>query len=212
MALDSTDYAGSICEVRSMQNALMAIGMVKEVLDGELILLSARGQSLPILRYRAQVKATMMARETDNLTILVGVVFTSTEEQLHLSELITLENYERRNFFRVNVKTPVLLTAVKEGGKAIAVTMIDVSLGGCLLEAQQELQVGGHYIASFTMVQVPHEVELIISRITQQADEESSKYRRYGCSFDNNSERRMDAICKDLFILQRRIIQNKRGL
>lgn len=204
-----------------MQNVLIAVGAVKSVAEDWIVLKGTNNHKLPLVAYNLQVKASILGRDSDFM-ILVGNVFTSTEHQMKLADLNTLEQYERRNFFRINVKVPMQLELdlpigaeeVDDSGEVIAppllhATMLDVSLGGCLIETDADLTIGAVYIVHFVLLQVQHEVRARVRRVAGEQDEHNTHMWKYGCIFESNSERKMDAICKDLFALQRKAIHNR---
>lgn len=216
MQLHLGKYLDCVCEVRSLHNELLGVGVVDEGAPDELVLKGATGHHLPLIHYNTQVKISILSKASDFI-ILVGTVFTSTAQKMKMTGVTTLQQYERRNFFRVSVNVEAVLYPETESGaqendgeRPIACIMRDISLGGCLLESDSELKLGQRFVMEFVLEQVKHKLKMTICRHAEAMDQ-PLPYLRFGGSFGANGDAQIDAVCKDLFVLQRKIIQRRRG-
>lgn len=198
------------CEVRSMRNVLLLVGVVESAESDSVMLRDANENPLPLLMYQTPVKLSVL-QDDGEFMVYMGLVFISTADRLEIMQLTTLQQYERRNFFRVTTEVPVTLFAEIGDGDgmmrfdafgepAAQGIMRDISLGGCLLELPERLPIGKAYYARFQLLHVTHDLRLVIGRETENSTEEALLY---GCMFERNRDPIIDAVCRDLFALQR---------
>lgn len=221
------EYIGSMCEVKSLNNDLLAVGRVIKIDNEALEVAALPDERMPLLQYRAPVKLFV---HHDKLAtrILVGVAYLSTETFARLEEVKALQDFERRGAFRVNTdvvgKVTALLNdeeqqafdaALQAAAPAEAEAMLahtsfevrimDISLTGLRLQSQKTLVPGSRFYIEFSLLQRPVTLCLRIHRTIKMPNGDT----QYGGIFFDFSEKQMDHLCRDLFQLQR-LEKNKR--
>lgn len=215
------EYIGSLCEVKSLENELLAVGRIIKI-DNEALELAARdGERMPLLQYRIPVKVLVYNSKLDT-RIVVGSVYLSTNNFVRVESVRPLQDFERRGAFRVNSNVPGVLTllftpeeradynrrmalmtpeeALKlRGHTTLEVRVMDISLTGVRLQSPVPLKVGTRYALDFTPLEDEVTFHLTVQRLVQMPNGET----QYGSIFFDYTERQMDKLCRDLFQLQR---------
>lgn len=215
------EYISSLCEVKSMTNDLLAVGRIIKIDNEALELASNDDDRMPLLQYRTPVK--LFVHNSKHPTrILVGIVYLSTENFVRLEEVKPLQDFERRAAFRVNTNVSATMTAMlsdaeqsafdvaldqatpEEAEKMLArmtleVRVMDISLTGMRVQSKLPLHAGARYYIEFTLLDSPMSFNIRVQRLIRMPNGEI----QYGCIFFDYTERRMDALCKQLFQLQR---------
>ncbi len=215
------EYVGSLCEVKSLSNDLLAVGRIIKIDQGALELTSNNNDRIPLLQYRTPVKL-FVYNDKQGTRIQVGIVYLSTENFVRVEEVKPLQDFERRGAFRVNTnvsaKLSILLsddeqrsfdTAVQAATAAEAekmlsdssvdVRVMDISLTGVRLQSLVALNPGARYCVEFTLLESVMSLCLRVQRLIEMPSGDT----QYGCTFFDFSEKQMDALCKELFQLQR---------
>lgn len=212
------DYEGCVCEIKSLQNDLLATGVINLIDDTGVEVIGIDGEKLPLLHYNLPVKFTVFNNEK-GFRMLVGTIYISSDWLLRIADPEELQSFERRTFFRINVETTALLRPVKDTkatleeieatSAPIEVKLRDVSLGGVMIETPDTFIMGTNYLVEFCLVNVVRKFRCVIKR---NAGEGSSfrHYNRYGCTFVDFSAAQQDSLCRDLFHIQRLELKKKR--
>lgn len=215
------EYIGALCEIKSMDNDLLAMGRVIKI-DREALEISAEdGERMPLLQYRTPVKL-FIHHTREPLRILVGVVYLSTENFARMEEVKPLQDFERRGAFRVNTNVTARLTALMDEDEqdnfdtALAsaspeqaeemlarcefeVRVMDISLTGLRLHSPQAMAQGARYYVEFVLLDTPMSFCIRVQRLIRMPSGDT----QYGCIFFDFSQRQMDILCRELFQLQR---------
>lgn len=208
------EYLGSQCEVKTLQNDLLAVGVLKKAEDEKLYIGAAKGEVMPTLPYRQKVKLVAFNSELGS-TIVTGNVYLSNPEFVCVNDVEMLVDYEKRNFFRVNVS---MHTAIDfhdaETGKFITVPadIKDLSLSGISFSCNAAFQVGDHLEILLCLLEARRMYyKCIIRRIMEHPKEEGISV--YGCSFERMTNEMSTALCAFLFQQQRlQIHKSKRNV
>lgn len=201
-------YEGSVCELKSMENAVIATGVVGEITE-DYIRLDSRGTPFPMQPYGTNIKINVF-NSREGFRVLVGKVYAASTGFLKLIEVVSLLDYERRNFFRIVAESPAWV-AVKDQEnvtwKDVAEVRIhDISLGGALIEwPESQVELGGRFHLRLKLGRFHQVVECAVSRIDQRKG-----VPIYGCEFVNLSTVQSDAICQYIFQRQREQLQSAR--
>ena len=209
----SEQYLNSSCEVKAMDNKPILIGRLSKIL-GEKILISGNGNKLPLIHCNTIVKVSIINTAL-GLKVLIGKVFLSTEDFIRITELQSMADFEKRNFFRVSVDLPSRACLVSSGEKTakienpeyFLVHILDMSLSGLFFVSGKSLTVGS--CVSITLNLYQTEISLkckILRKIAVNMNTEDG----YGCEYIDNSGRPYDLLCKYLFDCQRRQIRQIR--
>ena len=126
------DYEGSVCEIKTMENELIAIGKIKEI-SQKYIKINNEKKELQIVDYGTSIKVNVFNGK-NGFRVLVGNVYTSTKSDMSVDNVINLVDKERRNFFRVDMEISAKVvfkkTAMDMYPTEADVTIMDMSLSG----------------------------------------------------------------------------------
>lgn len=215
------EYVGSLTEIKSLTNDLLAMGRVIKIDQEALEISGDEGERMPLLQYRTPVKL-FVHNQKEATRIQVGVVYLSTENFVRIEEVKSLQDFERRGAFRVNTNVTAKLTAFMDDEQQarfdealnaaspekaeemlarteIEVRIMDVSLTGIRLSADTVLAVGNRYFIEFYLLDVAMSFSIKVQRHIKMPSGDT----QYGCIFFDYSERQMDILCRELFQLQR---------
>lgn len=201
------NYVKANCEVKTMQNELIMIGKVAKVeatKNGERLFISASKQDdfIPTIPVNTKVKV-ILHKYSEGTKVMVGYSFHSGRDFFSLDQLEVLSGYEKRNFFRVNVR---MSTAIFVNGRANALaTFRDLSLGGCSFYTEATLEVNDHVEILLPLDGNRYLFGCIVRRVVQEEDKVF-----YGCSFEGVTEQMSDLLCKQLFQLQKMELKKSR--
>ncbi|MDR0918161.1 MAG: PilZ domain-containing protein [Oscillospiraceae bacterium] len=138
----SADYLMSVCEIKTMENELMSTGKIEEI-TGEYIKIVKKTDSLKQLRTGARIKVNVFNTKK-GFRVILGTVFTSTNDFMKIVEIVELADHDRRQFFRVNLE---LTAFVYEKGdldtaRKLPVNIRDMSLSGLRIEMDPPPEIG----------------------------------------------------------------------
>lgn len=203
-ALDER-YKNSICEIKSMRNELLTTGRIYTITDDTVEFVHPEEDKMPLLPYNMAVKIGVFNAKL-GFRMLMGAVYISTDVFLRVTNVTTLQDFERRGFFRIPVRMPTRVYPIVEGEEAteeaaqpIPVTLEDVSLSGVQISTERSFKVRDTFAIE---VQLFKKKLMFHCRITRMAREKDGVHY-YGCAFFDHTERQMDDLCYDLFQLQR---------
>lgn len=203
MALLPEDYKNSICEVKNLRNDLLAVGRIYTIGDDDIECASAEDDKMPILPYNTPVKLYIFNNRM-GFKILGGTVFISTDAFLRVSDIQTLQDFERRGYFRLNVKNPTNIYLIDKETNELdpepfSVMLEDVSLSGLRFSSDQYFSMGTKFSVEVHLVK---RRMLFSAEIVRQAPSNDGR-KHYGCAYFNQTERQIDDLCYDIFQLQR---------
>lgn len=212
----SEKYEGSMCEIKTERNDLLLTGIIGVIDDDGIDIISADKEHLPLIPYQKAVKISVFNTKL-GFRILMGVAYLSTDRFLRVVEVETLKEFERRTFFRVNLKISAMLQRLEGNkqdkslpedrvGEPLEVSVENVSLSGLLFSAEVPFMMGDLFEMEFTIFKTPLVMKCRICRI-EEVDETNE---RYGCQFVDYTQRQTDILCRDLFQLQRLEINKRR--
>ena len=214
----TADYEGCVCEIKTMQNDLLATGVVNLIEEDGIEVIGIDGEKLPLLHYNLPVKFTIFNNEKGFL-MLAGTVYISSDWLLRIADPEELQSFERRMFFRINVDTTAQMRPIKnmelsddviEAEVApIEVKLKDVSLGGFMFETPDTFHMGDRFLVEFKLVSTVRKFRCGVKR---SAGESTGfhHFNRYGCMYIAPTTGQQDSLCRDLFYLQRLELKKKR--
>ncbi|MEG2537467.1 MAG: PilZ domain-containing protein [Hydrogenoanaerobacterium sp.] len=223
--LDSA-YEGSSCRIESEKNELLATGTIYRIDDEGIDVIDSAGGKMMLIAYKTPVKISIFNSKL-GFQLFRCTVFTSTQWSLRVSDVETIQDFERREFFRVSVRVKANLYTLTADKKLrvreekneenkdkepspedipLEIMVENISLNGLLFATSQIFQMNDVF-----------EVELLLfknilrfkCRICRMCESDTRLYR-YGCQFFENSQRTDDNLCKDLFQLQRIELKKRR--
>ena len=204
------EYLYSSCEVKTLSNKLLATGSLSSILDGS-IQIGENLDSLPTLHCNMAVKVSIY-NSTLGFKVLVGKIFLSTSEMMKITDIQSLSEFERRNFFRLDVDIPVqgylILDNSSQDVNPFELTVTDLSLSGIFISTIQSLEAGQLFVTSLTL----YDTSLPFRCQVQREQPFDYPYNGYGCAFLDNSRFQSDLLCKYIFEKQREQIRLSRDI
>ncbi len=209
-------YLFSPCEVTTMDNDLLLVGGIVDIGEDYIQLAPIREDKLPLLRYNTTIKLAVRNAES-GIMVLVGTVFTSTEEVIKLIEPVSLQDFERRSFYRVPIDDlHGKLIPLKEGDQLVAgkgslpVDILNISLSGVLIDIKRdvfEAEIGDRFLMELSLPKGNQLIKIRVRRIQRTGYSSKS----YGCEFYEFNQKQADIICGYIFEKEREIIRRKRN-
>ncbi len=214
------EYIGSTCELKSLDNRLIALGRIIKIDYEALEIAAFEDEYMQLIQYRLPVKITVHNLLGDR--ILVGITYLSTDRFTRLEEVKPLQDFERRGAFRVNsgvtgILSPLMTESQRQAfenkletlppeeaaalqeATFLQVGVVDISLTGVRLKSPRPLHEGERYHLEFKPVKNNMVFQVWVQRIIRLPDDT----QQYGCSFIDISQKQSDVLCRDLFTLQR---------
>lgn len=186
-----SDYSGCVCEIKGMNNNLIASGTIKPIGEDMLEVQDSAGH-LPLLTLDTKIKLTV--HHTDKGTqVLAGRVYISAPTMMRVRELESFAEYDNRRFFRMAIDhsaTLIIPAGMKDkNGKRLPpklpVRVKDLSLCGLMFESYQEFSVGDDLHLNMTMVH--NQMESLHIVIRREITREGDTLHAYGCELKNLS-------------------------
>lgn len=221
-------YAGSSCEIKTMDNELLTIVHIIKIDHDALEFSAPQYERIPLLQYRSTVKVIVHNSKLSD-QVLVGTTYLSTNNFLRVEDVRPLSKFERRGAFRVTINESgkllkflsesqqrlfdqLLTRANPEEAKRmladtnIPVQIIDLSLTGARLKSEKPLMLGDKYYLEFLLLDNKKHFGMRVQRIIEMDD----GTEQYGAIFFDISAQASDVLCRDLFQMQR-IEKNRRS-
>lgn len=213
----SKDYEGSVLEIKTMDNDLLATGRIAVLTEEYLQVGTYQGEKLPILRLNLPVKISVHNAKL-GFRVLAGVVFLSTDGLLKITDVDNLQDFERRSFFRVPIKdmSAVLIREPKDDTEAVTaaeeipIWLDNVSLSGLLFtpkDTKREFLVGERFMVELSLPKNKIAMNVRICR----SEQHGLKPRKYGCEFFDYTQKQSDKLCNFIFETEREIMRKKKN-
>lgn len=202
------DYLRSPCEVKAMDNKPILTGYLGSIGENE-IQITNEAEPLPVVHCNTTVRISVFSSAL-GFRVLVGKVYLSSPEFIRISDVQSLADYEKRNFFRVRVEIETKAFPENEEGKvqkdgtAIAVSIRDLSLSGLYFFSSRKLKIGDRLSVRLNLCD---STVLLSCRVVRRLVTERAQENGYGCEFLGNSGPKGDLLCKYLFDCQREQIR-----
>ena len=192
---------GCVCEVKAVNNNLIATGTVRILPEEEHLLeVQDSGGHLPSLGLDTKVK--LVIHLPQRLQVLAARVYISTEKFLRVRDLESYAEYEKRRFFRLAIDHSAILmppSGMKDkNGKPLpyrlTIRVRDLSLCGLMFVSNREFSVGDEMRITMTMVN--NEMEVLNVAIRRQIPWEEPGEWAYGCEIlrlSSHGEQRLNA-------------------
>lgn len=200
------EYEGSLCEIKTVRNTLIATGRIHKITRSG-VQIRDKNNEMSILRFGESVKINVFNTKL-GCKVYVGAVYTSTKDQLYLTDVVSLMEHERRNFFRVDMnqvlKAQYIQNSYEPSSGVTEIVLKDMSLNGIRFLCHVHL-------GRMTLVNIdvdigkrkPIGLQYRIVRILG----ENKGLVTYGCELvsDINASK-SDALCSFLFKKQREFL------
>lgn len=203
------EYISSVCEVKTLENDLVCTGTINDVTD-DYIEITDRTGKMPGVMYGLEVKVNIY-NSKQGFRVVVGTVYTSSDQFIRLVDISNILDYERRHFFRVETKMfgymkPAVRPMSEDEPEEERVTVRDISLGGALIETENELHIGDRFKLRLNLA---HNSVVFSCAVRRIKDSPESKHL-YGCAFDGYSDFQSNILCAYIFQRQKEHIHKHR--
>ena len=206
----SEEYLYSPCEIKTLSNKLIATGFLANILQEALQVFNSL-DVLPILHCNTPVKVSIY-NSTLGFKVLVGKVFLSTSDMMQITDIQSLADFERRNFFRLDVnidaKACLIQDDVSEEEHSFGITVTDLSLSGFFITTHEYLETGQMFVTTLLL----YDMNIPFRCQVQREQPVDYSYNGYGCSFLDSSNRQFDLLCKYIFEKQREQIKFSKNI
>lgn len=207
-----SNYVDSLCEIKNMSNRLIARGNIVAI-DDESIKIVDKDGHMDVVSYNIEVKISVFNRKY-GFRVLVGKVLTSTPKEIKLTNLISLVESERRNFFRVDIcqQTNMYIADTFIEAKVTEpeiVILNDISLSGLRIETKKDLPMN---TTVWIEMQIKNKVYFWQCRIMRIVCYNELGVYHYGCQFimdDDGNSSSNDVLCSYIFQKQREQLNRK---
>ena len=200
--------------LQGMDNALLGSGLAVRMKEDSIEIENENG--LPSIAMGTQIKVVVYGME-DGLHVFVGNVYYSTKDRLRVDNMVLCAGSEQRKTYRVTINSPgtLLVYAMRpDGGYGEKlfeepVNVRDISMGGCLVEADKKANLGGRALKlRLTMYETIEEIDLKL----MSAREKSVSEALYGMAFRNVNQRLEQVLDRYLLRVQQDQIRKSRRL
>lgn len=211
-------YIGVACEIKSLMNDHLGVGIIGDV-NGEadsLDIITHSGDFLITLPYNQPVKVVCHAPKI-GFRLFLGRVYLSSRELMRVVDVGTQQSLERRQYFRLNtsIEAELTLPSINQDGTPsdeptmLKVEIKDVSLGGLRILTRDVFETGQKFIASFALLKQEMQLGCEVCREITFENQRKGDHN-YGCKFIDITDKQLDKLCGDLFELQRLEIRKKK--
>lgn len=218
MSEQDVDFEGKSCEIKSLMNDILSVGIIAKVDDfeGTMDIVPQEGGFLATLPYNHPVKLILNIPKF-GFRLMLGRVYLSSGELLRLVDIGTHQTVERRQYFRINTEKIAIITFINskkddEEGKepeTMEVDLKDISLGGVRIASKRIFTPGEQFSITYTLIKYKAEMMCTVAReIFMEAQRPG--VHQYGCTFINVTDKQLDKLCGDLFEMQRVQISKKK--
>ena len=203
---------GMKVEVLTTENDLLFVGrLTLPETGGALELGRESGDPLPQALYNSKVKLRGFQKDSTAFAIS-GVVTKSSPDFWRVEELAVLQIQDSRTFFRQRTNIDGL-TAPSGRPPAkddrVSCKILDISAGGARFISTASYSLGDRLVLETAPIdwEDPFSIICEIRRVTEI---EGEKFE-YGCQFINLEGREQERLLRSIFVLQRRMLQSRRG-
>ena len=191
----SGKYVGSFAELTTMDNRLLTSGKV--LLVGEDMIEVSNGfRSAAIRAIDDCVKLSIKSNRLPPI-FLKGTIYLPTFDNFRLVNIEVLSEKDNRNFFRLAVHDEIYITTEKN--QVTSSIMLDISLGGALIQSSAHLIVGDQINVTIPYKNANFEIQSTVLRVLPHTE----SLTNYGVSFSGITPKQSDMLCEYLFARQK---------
>lgn len=204
------EYEGSVCEMKTLKNVLIATGRIDRI-EGTEMEISDPSGPIAILPYKMPVKIAVFNNHL-GFRMMAGQVYMANGEYIRVMNTLDFLEYERRRFFRLDIDAPAILImdgTNQEGEKEILewpVRVKNLSLCGVMFESDQHYPQGKELVLQLPL----YRDKLETLRITIHRGQEWEDTYLYGAEIQELGRQAEQNLCAYLFEQQRLQIQRSK--
>lgn len=208
----SSEYAESVCEIKTMNNTMIAIGKIKSVTEKYVKIYSSKNE-LRVLSFGEELKVNIFNTHL-GFKVILGYVYTSTRGEMSLINSTVIADKEKRKFFRVDMNIDAKIIFRKRGpSQEIDVKILDMSLSGLRFKSDHEFKIGSIVSAVINLnsdKKAKPKNYTLPCKIIRIIESDDKNDFQYGCEFTENNSDSSDELCSFLFKKQREFLNSRR--
>lgn len=198
-------YRGSICEIRSNRNELLAVSVISEIGE-DYIKVRAKGSRMRLFDCGMDLKISIYNHKL-GLMVLICACLTSTRDELKVVDIYPIVNQERRTHFRVEAEIIARISRDKTFEESKKVVIKDISLCGLLIMTTDKIDIDEYKWIELNVDGRPMSFEFHVIR---EFYDDNSSVRKFGCEIDPGNGGDGDKLCAYIFKLQRQAVNNNK--
>ena len=216
--MDLYAYNCCLCELKTESNYFLASGYVSKVTD-EYIEVQSKHGDMPILQANLRVKIYLNNEEAGNIVVM-GTVYLSTKEFARIIDIRTLSEYEKRNFYRVEVLEQTTVFLLHKGPEkdhdgntvwlvvdSFPAVIFDISLSGAQIRSSRLIPKNSYLRFGLNINNILVNYNCVIRR----RRELKKGIYQYGCEFYECPSRDIDRLSRYIIEKQRKLIRRNRS-
>ena len=213
-------HLGSVCEIYSLDNDLLAFGRIGRVRSEPSLTLeissSTAGVDLPKINLGTIIKVNIISTGKSSSRDFLGIcgkVYIANEEFWRIGELRLLGERERRGYFRVKSRSKAIISLASGENESYEGWVTNISLSGILVYIDSDkcgfslnsvLKVSDFSIGE-------GEEKFTVNCKVRRVEKHPNFGRYYGCEFEGMTTKETDAIYRGIFAQQARELKRQRG-
>lgn len=197
-------YLYSICEVYDSRNNLISIGNIDEISE-QFVTIQLKGKNTLEIPPNTMLKIHVMNSKL-GFQVWTGLVYLFNEYYLELFNVKYVTTQNQRISYRVQCDIPAIIeqcnTELLLSRQAISAKIIDMSIGGIMIESNLSIKPNDRILVEFHLFDVSIKIQCIVMRRISK----NYPILYYGCSFLNCRVGQENIITKFIFMRQKELM------
>ncbi|MDP4108875.1 MAG: PilZ domain-containing protein [Bacillota bacterium] len=204
----SDKYISCPCEIKTFDNYPVTFGVLSKIMDDRLVI-DKLHDKLPIIHCETIVKISVY-NSSLGLQVLIGNVFLSTPDIMHIINIKTVAGFEKRNYYRIRVimeAAAELMSAdpVKRIPlKSFNVQVFNLSISGAAFSSPLKLRVNDNIRVNLPIFRMNIALNSKVRRVIKPF---SDGVGEFGIKFVENRGKEIDLLSKYIVEYQREQIR-----
>ena len=180
-------YEGAECEIKTFSNKKIAIGKLYRAYADHLWIVTDEPLSLVEKYEDVFVKVDMIHREYGSLTVM-GQLNIDKYDEIRVSDVELISEHNQREYYRVYYMRDAKLNLVDRSGllnMQFNTKIIDISLGGALIESTLQLPIGRELNLN---VEIEENISISLKGVILRKPEMVDGKNRYGLMFTEHNQ------------------------
>lgn len=196
------NYLNSVCEIKAMNNKPLASGTIS-VITADYIQIQFKEDDMILLPPNTVVKVSILNAKL-GFRVVVGKVYVGNRDFIRIVEIITLVDFEKRDFFRIAINEytvfydEIITPEETYYSKAIPTKVLisNISLSGIYFFCPKRLGLGEKIYVVIDLSSGRSIFPCIVRRIEEDTEED---IYGYGCEFVDHNQRQSDNLYRYIF-------------
>lgn len=208
MKVIPAEYRNSICEIKNSQNETINTGYVTAITD-EYLEITFKEEDHKVLIANTLMKV-IVTNDALGSKVYIGRVYIGSTKKIRFTEIVSLMDFEKREFFRINIfqHADLYLDELTVEQSYIDlfekhdIIINNISLNGLFFYSKRSFVINEKIYIALELTIGKTIFPCRIFRITNEDDRIG-----YGCKFEKLSTRVSDSLYRYIFEKQRELIQ-----